>query len=234
MFKKNDWVIYTHDWPFWASGKPFIVEGVRLGGAVYDLAQDNGKSLEAFHIDVRPHLDGDPSPYDTEILYSYPYGDGYNEQLIERCVTRSAGWQPCEHCNGIGWTPSHAGPTDCPQCDGVGYFYHADYDLHVTTQECQHEAQLDAVEDEADLKAYRAEHGDDAPDPIESAPRERYYQIAAFERAELQSANIALHAQLAAVTAERDRYKAQYEHLHALRKQIWDMVMQADSSHPLT
>lgn len=40
-----------------------------------------------------------------------------------------------------------------------------DYDHYINERERQHEATLDAIEAERDLKAYRAEHGDDAPDP---------------------------------------------------------------------
>ncbi len=84
-----------------------------------------------------------------------------------------------------------------------------DYDRYINERERQHEATLEAIEDEADLKAYRAEHGDDAPEPLPDVTswREKYYKIAAFERAEFQSLNADLHAQLAIARATQDQLR---------------------------
>lgn len=76
----------------------------------------------------------------------------------------------CERCGGTGTV--HNGPwvVCCPECAGDG-FYHEPEDLSDQPEpdfnqlERDEAARLDAIEDEADLKAYRAEHGDDAPEP---------------------------------------------------------------------
>lgn len=83
---------------------------------------------------------------------------------------------PCEDCGGTGvklnvWV-GHLGI--CPTCNGDGFYCKPEAELpepepaeyDADKAERQHEATLDAVEDEANLKAYRAEHGDDAPEPM--------------------------------------------------------------------
>lgn len=136
----------------------------------------------------------------------------------------------------------------------MGYCYHADddnshagdYDRYINERERQHEAALDAAEEEANLKAYRAEQGDDAPDP-KPAPlyagletRIMYERDAALgdvarledmletvivERDSARHAQEQLRGELAAVTAERDelrkRVKVQSGTIYKLGKS-WD------------
>lgn len=159
----------------------------------------------------------------------------------------------------------------CTACRGEGTIYtpksviseppaEPDYDRYINERERQHEATLDAVEDEADLKAYRAEHGDDAPDPMpiiteiptdddgnpiwKKEPRREYYVVGKLE---IDSLNEQLTAQLATaratqdqlrdeltvITAERDELKAARELWTALRREIWELVQQADFDNPL-
>lgn len=51
------------------------------------------------------------------------------------------------------------------------FLYEIEPEYDADKAERQHEATLDAVEAERDLKAYRAEHGDDAPDPTPIIPK---------------------------------------------------------------
>lgn len=113
----------------------------------------------------------------------------------------------CERCGGTGTV--HNGPwvVCCPECDGDG-FYHEPEDLSDQPEpdypdsepdfnrlERDEAARLDAIEAERDLKAYYAEHGDDAPEPL---PAPSFYGATPIPVAG------DWRNKVAAVTAERD------------------------------
>lgn len=139
--------------------------------------------------------------------------------------------QPCPDCDGYGFTIDvehdifygDGEPTllKCLKCQGKGYIpgepEPPEYDADKAERE--ENARLDAIEAERDLKAYRAEHGDDDPDPLEIEEAEMGdvddYDQLRIERGQFETENYQLKKELAAVTAERDKYKAEYEELHA-------------------
>lgn len=229
-------------------------------------------------------------------------------------------------------------PENHPSVQAVVFDPEPDYDRYINERERQHEANLVATEAERDLKAYYAEHGDDAPDPTPqpksvttfeeewpkweggyegsfcrlckgdgcTATRQRleitdgkvyiHVQTQCFDCGqelhdarteyaleemvkdlirlplELTTANAALktarrmhkgaesnvdywqrqfkqveaerdaaraaqdllRGELVAITAERDELKAARELWTALRRKIWELVMQADSEWQLT
>lgn len=81
---------------------------------------------------------------------------------------------------------------------------------------------------------------DDAPDPLEEIEIEHAemgdvddYDQLRIERGEFETENYQLKQQLAATTAERDELKAARELWTTLRREIWELVQQADFDNPL-
>lgn len=137
--------------------------------------------------------------------------------------------RPCENCGGTGTVRRNGYTVHCPECGGDGFYDTAherrladsepeypDLEPDFNEIERQETARLDAIEDERELKEYRAEHGDDAPDPqpvitqiptdddgnpiYTKQPRRSFYNEDYDPYARVHD----LQAQLAAVTAERD------------------------------
>ncbi|GIK65975.1 MAG: hypothetical protein BroJett018_37690 [Chloroflexota bacterium] len=138
---------------------------------------------------------------------------------ITEAGLEALGYQSCLECEGTGvddYDFETKTKTSCLHCQGKGYIpvepEPPEYDADKAERE--HEAALDAIEAERDLKAYRAEHGDDAPDPLEEIEIEHAemgdaedYDQLRIERGEFETENYQLKQQLAAVTAERDKLR---------------------------
>lgn len=171
-----------------------------------DRYQITNAGLRVLGLERCPSCDGYGFDVDADIF------DEKGELQAEKCLT----------CEGKGCIKAQLSEPESPE-------YDAD------KAECQHEIALDNLEAERDLKAYRAEH-DDAPDPqpviteiptdadgnpiYTKQPRRSFYN----EDYDPYAAVHNLQAQLAAVTAERDKLRAALEAAFKKADSYWEQL----------
>jgi len=107
VYQKGDWVVSLVD----SFSHQVVAEDQEYAHMVRVYSPERDVELWRGAREIRPFVEGDPSPYDTEYILGVPYGDGYNAAVQARKQYEIdyifAGWMR-DPCYDFEWHPEFA------------------------------------------------------------------------------------------------------------------------------